>query len=81
MVVAAGQQVIRAGHRPLQVPNTLNGTGGFAGYSDWRVPNIKKILSIIEVPCSSPSINSDRFLAASIGNYWTGQSGWAVYRQ
>jgi hypothetical protein len=33
----------------------------FAGFSDWRVPNIKELESIVESRCVSPSMNKDIF--------------------
>lgn len=33
----------------------------FAGHSDWRVPNPKELLSIIEDRCAAPGLNFDLF--------------------
>ncbi|MFT5042766.1 MAG: hypothetical protein ACI8TX_003759 [Hyphomicrobiaceae bacterium] len=36
--------------------STLNGGGGFAGHTDWRVPNLKELFSILDLQVSNPSI-------------------------
>ena len=47
----------------------------FAGQSDWRLPNIKELASIVERACDSPAINEFVF-PSSPGSfpeaiYWT----------
>tara|TARA_Y100001963_G_scaffold154808_1_gene244422 strand:- start:2691 stop:3209 length:519 start_codon:yes stop_codon:yes gene_type:complete len=47
----------------------------FAGYSDWHVPNIKELASILEHSCVQPSINETVFLSTKLQNYWSSTSG------
>lgn len=35
----------------------VNGGGGFAGHTDWRVPELPELRSIVEKRCQVPSIN------------------------
>lgn len=46
-----------------------------ANYTDWQVPNIKELASIVDHRCSEPSINSDIFLSTKSQNYWSNTSG------
>jgi len=54
----------------LQQAKTVN-INGFAGFSDWRVPNLKVLISIVEWQCREPAINVSIFPATPNLVYWT----------
>jgi len=69
---ATGTAITYTWQAALQAAQTLNTTGGgFATYTDWRLPNVKELNSIIESQCNGPSINVTVFPAALTANHWS----------
>ncbi len=62
-----GTTTIYTWQEALQQAETINVGGGFATYTDWRVPNRNELMSLVEYQCHSPSINRNFF-----PNTWTG---------
>lgn len=61
--------------------NTMNNGAGFAGHNDWRLPNVKELLSIVDYGRFNPSIDPIFGpTAGTIGRprYWSSTS-WAAY--
>ncbi len=55
----------------LQVAEEVNTSGGFAGHSDWRLPNLIELSSIVDEACYKPAINSTRFPNTPPSYYWS----------
>ncbi|HMT92590.1 DUF1566 domain-containing protein [uncultured Thiothrix sp.] len=55
----------------LELANRINSSGGFAGVTNWRIPNIKELSSIIENTCYAPAINITIFPSSLAGIYWS----------
>jgi hypothetical protein len=55
-----GTMTIFTWQQALQRPGTVN-TSGFAGYTDWRMPDIRELRSMIEKQCYNPAFNTTRF--------------------
>lgn len=70
----------------LQQAQTVDNGAGFAGHTDWRLPNRKELHSLVEVQCASPSINAVLFPNNPSNLFWSSSpyandptTAWSVY--
>jgi hypothetical protein len=55
----------------LAQAQSVNNTGGFATYSDWRLPNRNELASLVENSCYDPAINMTTFPNTVASYYWS----------
>lgn len=55
----------------LQAAQQLDQSGGYAGYTDWRLPNIRSLSSLASFHCSDPAINTTVFPDTPAAHYWS----------
>lgn len=49
----------------------FNSEGGFAGHTDWRLPNIRELSTLIELQCVGPAINLAVFPNTASSAVWS----------
>jgi hypothetical protein len=54
----------------LDAAQSANGAGTF-GYTDWRLPSLNELVTLTEMACVSPAINSAFFPTTLNSLYWT----------
>ncbi len=65
-VIDAGDYVVWRG--AFQAATDFNSGGGFG---DWRVPNVKELLSIVEYKCAFPAVNTVVFPNTPDSRFWS----------
>lgn len=52
----------------------IGNAGTYAGYTDWRLPNAKELVSIADYSGANPTINATYFLNTVSASYWSSTS-------
>jgi hypothetical protein len=68
---ANGSAELQTWQAALQIANNTNNNGGYAGYADWRIPNIAELVSLVEEQCTGPAINGSVFPNTAKKFIWT----------
>ena len=68
----------------LEAVEALNNDGGYAVHTDWRLPNVKELASIVENRCFAPAVNGVLFPQTPASRFWssssaTGSSAWTAH--
>ena len=58
--------------------NALSGTVTFAGTSEWRLPSIRELQTIVDRSAFDPAIDSVAFPNTPSAFFWSGSSGMVV---
>ncbi|MEI7670944.1 MAG: DUF1566 domain-containing protein [Deltaproteobacteria bacterium] len=60
----------------LDYVKSLNSGGGYLGHTDWRLPNIVEIASLVNIgePTLNTWLNSQGFVNVQSGIYWSGST-------
>jgi Protein of unknown function (DUF1566) len=80
-----GQVLLYTWDSAMGVPAILNKHAGFAGYTDWRLPTVTELKSLVQSD-ERPSICTAAFPQAPIAMFWSstlvhteGREAWNVY--